>query len=127
MPAPSPSNFDTFESNLPYDIQHPCNDTRKTHDTSNDTHKPPNHHDTGTTTPANHTAHNPIDSCTCNNRQKPTHSTGSAVRWEELGVAGAALPRLDRLAGQALATAGLLDVQHQFQHITGRQRPAEPI
>lgn len=42
-------------------------------------------------------------------------------------MAGATLPHLDRLAGQALAAAGLLDVQHQLQHITGRQRPAEPI
>lgn len=55
------------------------------------------------------------------------HVSCLCSRWEQSGVAGAALPRLDRLACQALAAAGLLDVQHQLQHITGRQLPAEPI
>lgn len=55
------------------------------------------------------------------------HVSCLCSRWEELGVAGATLPRLDRLAGQALAAAGLLDIQHQLQHAAGRQLPAEPI
>lgn len=42
-------------------------------------------------------------------------------------MTGATLPRLDRLAGQALAAAGLFDVQHQLQHAAGRQLPTKPI
>ena len=42
-------------------------------------------------------------------------------------MAGAALPHPDRLAGQALAAAGLFDIQHQLQHAAGRQLPTKPI
>ena len=55
------------------------------------------------------------------------HVSCLCSRWEQSGVAGATLPRLDRLASQTLATAGLLDIQHQLQHTTGRQLLAEPI
>ena len=55
------------------------------------------------------------------------HVSCLCSRWEELGVAGATLPRPHRLSRQTPTTTMLPDIQHQLQHTTRHQHPTKPI